>query len=258
MDVGEYPDYSSIASQSMRRWLNFAEVSGLLALVGAMGYLLGILVLWVPIVRNYTQDIVASWYSVSMVPKTIVVGHGLIRLLVPTLVYTLLIAVALSSYYVPALRSRKRGAAIRIAALSIVILISLIPLFVVLISGDEITLLVWALVLLAPVLISIPLAWVTFYLRRSLQHVEKRRRTVLTSITVVLASSFLLSFLIFVVAAPRPPLPRVELTGSQRVEGRLLAHAEGYWYILNVEGNVVAISDEVAKRATVSPMNFRK
>ena len=60
-DMDERPDRSSTPTQNGRRWLSFAELLGLLALFSAMGYLLGILVLWVPIARNYTHDLAVSW-----------------------------------------------------------------------------------------------------------------------------------------------------------------------------------------------------
>jgi hypothetical protein len=98
------------------------ELSGLLALFGVMGYVLGILALWVPIFRNYTHDIANSWYAVSMVSKTVAIGQGFIRLCVPAAIYAVLIAVALSPDYVPRLGGGRLRTVLQITALSIAFL----------------------------------------------------------------------------------------------------------------------------------------
>jgi hypothetical protein len=53
--------------------------------------------------------------------------------------------------------------------------------------------------------------------------------------------------------APEPPVPRVELNRKEdtRVEGDLLAHAEGFWYILKLNGDVLAIPDGDVQDARV-------
>jgi YD repeat-containing protein len=46
----------------------------------------------------------------------------------------------------------------------------------------------------------------------------------------------------------QPPLPRVEVHGSTTVEsGRLLAHADGFWYVYNAADDLIAIRDDNVK-----------
>jgi hypothetical protein len=40
------------------------------------------------------------------------------------------------------------------------------------------------------------------------------------------------------------PLPKVVVNGSPSVEGRLLAHADGFWYVYNDAGDLIAIRDD--------------
>jgi hypothetical protein len=257
-EVRERSDRTSTPTQNGRRWLTFGELSGLFALFGALGYVVGILVLWVPISRNYTHDVAASWYSVSIVPKTIVIGHGFIRLLAPTLIYAALIAIALSPDYFPRLSVHWRRTVLQIAALSMAYLFSVGYVAALdFLGNDQFAVWEWTIVVLAPLPILKALTWATSFLRSPFQNDDERRGNVIKAITIVLLSSSAMSFCVFVLIAHRPPLPRVELTGSHSVEGRLLTHAEGYWYIIEPDGHVVAIPDDEAKTTEIFPMAFR-
>jgi hypothetical protein len=48
-----------------------------------------------------------------------------------------------------------------------------------------------------------------------------------------------------------PPLPIVRIGGEADYKGSLLAHAEGYWYVFNREGELIAIPDEDAKTVRI-------
>ncbi len=57
-----------------------------------------------------------------------------------------------------------------------------------------------------------------------------------------------------------PPLPLVQLSverpqqAATLVQGRLLSHSNGYWYLFNEsDGRLVAIPNESAKEVTVVP-----
>jgi hypothetical protein len=47
-------------------------------------------------------------------------------------------------------------------------------------------------------------------------------------------------------ALQTPPLPRVTMTGSGKIEGELIAHFDGFWYAFDNAGTLVAIPDEDA------------
>jgi prophage tail gpP-like protein len=60
-------------------------------------------------------------------------------------------------------------------------------------------------------------------------------------------AAFILAF------AGDPPLPKITLNGSTTAEGRLVAHADGIWYVLDDNGKLVGIPDENAGRVLVFP-----
>jgi hypothetical protein len=49
--------------------------------LGTMIYVTGLLAFWIPINTAYTRDFVAAWYAASIVPQTVVAGHGVTALL---------------------------------------------------------------------------------------------------------------------------------------------------------------------------------
>jgi hypothetical protein len=49
----------------------------------------------------------------------------------------------------------------------------------------------------------------------------------------------------------QPPLPEVDVQGTPSVEGgRLLAHTDGFWYVYNTAGDLIAIRDDNVKTVT--------
>jgi hypothetical protein len=49
----------------------------------------------------------------------------------------------------------------------------------------------------------------------------------------------------------KPPLPEVDVQGTPSVEGaRLLAHTDGFWYVYNTAGDLIAIRDDNVKTVT--------
>jgi hypothetical protein len=61
-------------------------------------------------------------------------------------------------------------------------------------------------------------------------------------------------FLGFVGAAYEvPPLPSVEIHGSEQVQGALLAHAERFWYVIDEDGQLVVTPDTEVTSVQVLP-----
>jgi hypothetical protein len=54
-------------------------------------------------------------------------------------------------------------------------------------------------------------------------------------------------------AAKDPPLPTVEINGTDRMEGHLLAHSEATWYVFDSEGVLLAIPDDKVETVRVLP-----
>jgi hypothetical protein len=233
------------------------DLSGLLALFGALVYMLGILALWFPIFRNYTHDLAGSWYAVSIIPKTTVIGQGLIRLFIPVTIYAALIAIALSADYVARLQGTPWKIALRTIALLIAYFFPVAWIVTLdFVGNEQFALWEYAVVLISPVPIIVAALWTRKLVHNPVDH-EGRRRLVIKAVVVVLVSSFVASFLAFGVIPHRPSVPRVDLTGSHSVEeGRLLTHSEGYWYIIEPDGEVFAVPDDEGRTAEVHPMGF--
>ena len=71
------------------------------------------------------------------------------------------------------------------------------------------------------------------------------RANLLKAIATLFSMSFLLS-IIFITTQPQVPVPTVEIdrTHDKNVEGELLAHVEGFWYVADQEkGEIVAVPD---------------
>src|SRR5215218_6629425 len=65
-----------------------AQISGVVTVIAATVYALGMFTLVLPITNTYNSTFPAAWYAVSVVPKTVVVGHGIKSLVWPSLALT--------------------------------------------------------------------------------------------------------------------------------------------------------------------------
>jgi hypothetical protein len=78
------------------------------------------------------------------------------------------------------------------------------------------------------------------------QFESERGRVISLGLALTLGLTFFAAFLLAFVSSP--PLPAVDVSvdvnGSQGVEGTLLAHVDGYWYVFNPKGNLVAVPDD--------------
>src|SRR5215216_3300969 len=74
----------------------------------------------------------------------------------------------------------------------------------------------------------------------------------LKAIAILFTIGFLQATIIAAVAY-EPPVPKVELTRNEHanVEGDLLAHTDGFWYVLKLNGDVLAIPDGDVQEARV-------
>src|SRR5215217_3258309 len=74
----------------------------------------------------------------------------------------------------------------------------------------------------------------------------------LKAIAILFTIGFLQATIIAAVAY-EPPVPKVELTRKEHanVEGDLLAHTDGFWYVLKLNGDVLAIPDGDVQEARV-------
>ena len=68
---------------------SIAQISGVVTIIVATVYALGVFTLVLPIANTYNTTVPAASYAVSVVPKTVVVGHGIKSLVWPSLALTL-------------------------------------------------------------------------------------------------------------------------------------------------------------------------
>jgi hypothetical protein len=84
------PDGGTGGSRRLSAYLqSVAQISGIVTIIGATVYALGLFTLVLPISSTYDPTFPAAWYAVSVVPKTVVVGYGIKSLVWPSLALTL-------------------------------------------------------------------------------------------------------------------------------------------------------------------------
>jgi hypothetical protein len=78
------------------------------------------------------------------------------------------------------------------------------------------------------------------------------RNNFLKAIAILFTIGFLQAAT-FAAIASEPPVPKVELIRNEEtnVEGDLLAHTEGFWYVLEPNGEILSIPDDEVHEARV-------
>lgn len=376
---------SRIGNQSNQRsWWDFVVgVSGALALIGAMTYVLGLFTLWVPIARIYTHDFVTAWHAASLAPRTIVAALGVRQLIaVPLLIIILIVASILwqprlswiggwyadiifrhllprGAYYrraqetqdrmpLPPIIARVRPNYSMVVIQFLIQLLSgnkvskrIFPIYMVVViyaawqilaSSGHATILSVALMTLVIILFIGALAYFSDVIR-TLWRFEHRSAlgpglgmilvlilcsvilfvasqariielsfSLVTNATIVLAAATLVSFTatsqalrltenyvdsfrdmdeesqrklhrqrlvsfgvlsasaftaaFLLIAVAKPPLPTVVISGNTDMNGKLIAHTEGFWHVLNEDGGLVAIPDDEIKTVRVSSQGY--
>ena len=249
------------------------RVSGLVASVAGVIYLLGLVALWAPIARVYTDSISSAASVVALVPKTEVAGQGIAIIIAPAvltvftgIVLSLLLHVYRYSVVPPLHRLAKRPSLIIEVVVMLVFIASALLLAEWLTAGRWLS---WVLSIHAPAqssgsnLVSYLAAgsalffilgaasWI-FGLNRA---VEVRERLI-PSIDWKMAFKYLSISLAFTAvavglqgAAQDPPLYTVTIseTANQTVDGKLLAHTDRFWYVFDSEKTLLAIPDSQVK-----------
>jgi hypothetical protein len=83
------PNGETAGSRRLSSYLqSVAQISGVVTIIAATVYALGVFTLVLPISNSYNSTFPAAWYAVSVVPKTVVVGHGIKSLAWPSLALT--------------------------------------------------------------------------------------------------------------------------------------------------------------------------
>ena len=245
------------------------RVSGLVASVAGVIYLLGLVALWAPIARIYTDSISAAASVVALVPKTEVAGQGIAIIIAPAVltvftgvVLSLLLHVYRYLVVLPLHRLAKRSSIISEAVVVFVSIACALLLAEWLTAGRWLS---WVLSTHAPAqgsgssLVSYLAAgsalffilgaasWI-FGLTRAVEVKER----LIPSIDWRMAFKYLSISLAFTAvaaglqgAAQDPPLYTVTVseTTNQTVDGDLLGHTDRFWYVFDSEKTLLAIPD---------------
>lgn len=242
-------------------FIPIAEASAVLALVGAITYSLGLIALLMPIALGYTHDFSSAWYAVSLAPKTVVVGQGIRHLLgTPTLIVIGYLAGWGLYRYFDDIISQMQGYMGRLLKLSfLAVVIALIALGFWLTwrwlqtpnSLHPAGYILYGAIAGALVGKPFPKTAARNNDSNSPDMLEIRRQMKRTMIVGTSVWLFLLGFA-SIALLNEPPLPSVEIDGANVTEGKLLNHIDGFWYVFNEEGELVAIPDAEVKKVRVS------
>lgn len=232
-----------IGGESRRDWLStIGQLSAVLAVLAALTYLLGLLVLWLPIARTHTDDLTTAWHAVSLVPRPVVAGLGVGQLLpVPTLTVAAFAAFVLVLAFVGLNVGRRWGerAVKWRVGISTVIVGVVVVAFVELVNPRT------AYPLIAASAALVALGWIRGFIG-GLSHERYWWVPWTVFITVLYAGSAVN------IVSRAPPLPPVEIRTTTETQGNLLAHTEGFWYVFNSEGDLIAIPDDEVKSVRIS------
>jgi hypothetical protein len=259
------------------------SAAGLVAGLAALMYVLGLLALWIPIHRTYTHDLAAAWYAASLVPNTVVAGIGAGQFLatplalVATVLVGVLVGGSLTLYIIGPLvvfvAKRLRPRARLMFYLCVLLLASAGIVWRISLHGGLLRGLI-----IAAVGLLLTVASILFLLRRSLfrqggdsyhqndateksRERDSRGAERAENRELIAFFSFLFgAFYLFIVAVSAtlhpPPLPTASINGESHIEGKLLAHNDGFWYVFHRDEKkkpwrLVAVPDSKVKTVEV-------
>jgi hypothetical protein len=237
--------------------ITFGEMSALLAVAAVGIYVLGLIALWVPIARYYTQDFAQSWYAVALVPRTVVAGQGIKVLLEPIVVVAVTGMLALLFDFLQSYFNRLI-AVIIIGVLLVVVLIGFFSLSPYIPSFWDIPVefrVPWLNRLSIAIVVVLTLVAATVnasVLMNGLTVLGQEVGTGRTLKSVVIV--FVLSFASGLIQAvgSNPPLPQVTVEGTTTTEGALLTHVDRFWYVFDQTSTLISIPDSEITEVRIS------
>ena len=108
---------------------------------------------------------------------------------------------------------------------------------------------VLALMLLGPSLlvnVVVGAYWLGFDVSMTVDIADKKvgRRTFLRILVFASLAFIFVAALAMAAATGSPPLPPVQVAASTHIEGDLLGHVDGFWYVFDEQGTLVSIPDK--------------
>jgi magnesium-transporting ATPase (P-type) len=272
-------------------WLGIiGQLSALTAVLVGSIYILGLLSLFVPLAINYTKDLTTAWYAVSLLPRPVVAGQGVLQLLSYPLLLTVVSVLSLLGFGVLARRTRrrfpKRGRlayiviSIGLMGLVVAAWIYILWYYVGSLGGYQAYVEKWYgpnhpvfEALLNYVVSCVVLLFVVlrgqFTAQRGLDISSERLLPRVSNRAdlfkgVLICWGGLLIIAVFQLFLMRPPLPKVEVTSEMVIPGmdqnpaHLLTHTDGFWYVFNQDGALIAIPDAEVKSVQVTASGKEK
>lgn len=281
------PDGGNDRAQERSRnfLLSFAELSALIAVVGGLIYLLGIFAFVFPISRVYTKDFSMTWHATSLVPKTVVAGHGLQQMLIEPLLFisfivllTWALGITLINFsYLKGLILDSRASRLWSMITAIVIILVVLGGLYFFVSGvlGSLT----AVAFSAGLILLVLPRWF-FTLQNMRGHSDTGspssairpslggailsdttfRRQMIVSVAIIFFVFFAGNATI-VYERGEPPVLPVEITRATigegeeeitHIRGSFLAHTEGFWYMFDQDDNLIAVPDSEIKKIQIS------
>jgi heme/copper-type cytochrome/quinol oxidase subunit 4 len=271
--------------------LTLGQASTLIAAAGALIYVLGVIALWAPIAKFYTSDFDTAWYAAALFPRVVAAGQGIKQLYAPLVVLLATIAGIFGWQYF-FYRTRDKGKVWRILYVNAFHLLVVVSALVAGIwwervhygrefsfdyayftkvsgllthtaSQSPLTLgLVISVVVIVALAFALQLQWSTRLLGLEYQSESplpkiRSDRTLAIALALVLCYVFATGIL-RITLLTEPTLPYADISAQKsHVDGNLLTHVDGFWYIFEDEGNhkgdLIAIPDAAVKKVQVHP-----
>jgi hypothetical protein len=264
----DQPDSTEQGRES-RLSLTLGEASTLIAASGALIYVLGVIALWAPIAKFYTNDFDTAWYAASLFPRVVAAGQGVKQLYGPLIVLCATVAsIFVWQYTIYKARDNINYVLFALAALFVV---SGIAFFIWLgraygSRGSVIPPVLFSLVLSWGIACNMGVLMKSKWIITRLFGLEYRKDEALPKIrsdrTLAIALAVLMSYVIVlgfirVVFFTEPTLPYVEMSAQSHIDGNLLTHVDGFWYIFEDrgehKGDLIAVPDDAVNTVLIHP-----
>ena len=239
-------------------WGALTAFSGLLVAFGALAYVLGLLVMWIP-ASKATHDFVLSWSTVSLMPRTTVAGIGVRWSLVGAHLLYVVLSIPLwflglwvySNFQEPMPIRRKALAYVGIVVSIFALVLALLYVERIIAYLSDLPRLRYALV---PIVMVASLSPLLKDRIESGSISQSAVRRVLLTAAFFIFLNFVTSIFV-ITSVGQLGRPVAEVTGDKEIKGSftglLWTHTEGFWYLFDREYSLCAIPDEYVRTVRI-------
>lgn len=245
----------------------FNLINTLTTVAGLAGifYAVGLVVFILQLLVTFELDFATALHAASLVSQIVILGQGLRVLVIPTFLFTAVLLPAFLFYASPKRvrkmfeeaeqkdgtnkkvpKSRFFTFATKILFPISFIVFVLFPIGIALFQGNWRQLISLIIYLIVGVVIGLVLLFTA-------EQGHSLRRRSFVSFSILLVGSFIAAFVSGQLA--QPPLPPVQIQSQgQQIQGTLLVHTDGYWYVFtNPSKALQVIPDGIAENIILSP-----